>query len=222
MSIIVIVGMMFLVLLTEPVSAEHEWDHRYTISGEITDLDGEVVRGAKVFIDCSEGMTDPSLCELNDSRSDSSSFSGEYTLILHVHTGDDGKQLTLSVEGETHNHTIDLKGTDDNMDEVDRLAVQDIQLSKKVSSIGYFMPFIVIGALVSTVVMMVFKKKGMWIFKEKDTSTIHKGRNPSHVNCPKCDAFVNPLNMERHLKSVHSMKNEEISLLLGKNENDAK
>lgn len=222
MSIIVIIGMMFLMVLTEPVSADHEWDHRYTISGELTNLDGGVVRGAEVFIDCSEGMTDSSLCEHNDLRSDTSSFSGKYSLILHIHSSDHGKQVTIAVEGETFNHTIDLRGADGELEEADRFANLDIQLSKNVSSFGYFIRFIVIGALVSTVVIMVFKKTGMWIFKEKDTSTISRGRNSNHVNCPKCDASVNPLNMERHLRSVHSMKNEEISSLLGKNDNDAK
>jgi len=222
MIIIVIIAMMYLMVLPEPVSAEHEWDHRYTLNGELTNLDGGVARGSKVIIDCSEGMTDPDLCGHNDLRSDSSSFSGRYSLILHIHSTDHGKNVTIAVEGETFNHTIDLKGADGEMEEGDRLAIQDIQLSKNVSSFGFFMPYIVIGTLVSTVVLMVFKKKGIWIFKQKDTRTNSRGQNSSHVNCPKCDVKINSINLERHLKSVHSMKNEDISTLLGKNDNNAK
>ena len=222
MIIIVIIAMMYLMVLPEPVSAEHEWDHRYTISGVLTDLDGEIIRGSDVMINCSEGKTDPSLCGHNKERSDPSSVSGKFSLILHIHSSDHGKNVTLTVEGESFNHTIDLRGADGEMEEGDRSVTMDIQLSKNVSAFGFFIPYIVIGTLVSTVVIMVFKKKGIWIFKEKDTRTNSRGQNSRHVNCPKCDVLLNPFNMERHLKSVHSMKSEDISTLLGENENDAK
>ena len=46
MMIIVLISVMYLMVSIEPVSAEHEWDHRYTISGVLTGLDGEVIRGS--------------------------------------------------------------------------------------------------------------------------------------------------------------------------------
>lgn len=220
MIIIVLISMMYLMVLPEPVSAEHEWDHRYTLTGELTNLDGGVARGSKVIIDCSEGMTDPDLCGHNDLRSDSSSFSGKYTLILHIHSTDHGKNVTIAVEGETFNHTIDLRGADGEMEEGDRFGTQDIQLSKNVSSFGFFVPYIIIGSLVSIGVVIFLKKFNMWKFKGNDSRSNDRKQNPSHVNCPKCDVRLNPFNLERHLKSVHSMKSEDISILLGKNDDD--
>ena len=222
MIIIVLISMMYLMVSPESVSAEHEWDHRYTISGQLTGLDGGVTRGSEVVIDCSEGMTDPGLCDHNDLRSDSSGFSGKYSLILHIHSADHGKNVAFTVEGETFNHTIDLKGADGEMEEGDRSVTQDIQLSKNISPFGFFMPYIIIGTLVSMGVVMILKKMNMWVFKEKDTRLNDRSGNSSHVNCPKCDARLNSFNLERHLKSVHSMKSEDISTLLEKNDNDAK
>ncbi len=50
--------------------AEHEWDHRYVINGEVTELSGDSASGVKVEVDCSEGATDPDLCGHNSDESE--------------------------------------------------------------------------------------------------------------------------------------------------------
>lgn len=220
--VIVLISVLCLMVSIEPVSAEHEWDHRYTISGVLTGLDGEVIRGSEVMIDCSEGQTDPSLCGHNEERSDSSDPSGKYSVVLHIHSSDNGKNITLTVEGESFGHIINLTGADGEMEEGDRSVTMDIQLSKNISQFEYWIPFIIIGIMVSTVVVMILKKKNIGFFKEKSSRVNDRRKDSNKVDCPKCDARLNPFNLERHLKSVHSMKSEDITILLGKNDNDAK
>ena len=222
MLLILLITMMYLMVSIEPVSAEHEWDHRYTISGVLTDHDGDTIRGSEVMIDCSEGKTDPSLCGHNEERGDPSSISGKFSLVLHIHSSDHGKNVTLTVEGESFSHIINLTGPDGKMEEGDRSVTMDIQLSKNISSFEFWIPFIVIGLMVSTVIVMILKKKRVWVFKEKSSRVNDRRKDSSQVDCPKCNARLNPFNLERHLKSVHSMKSEEISIFLGKNDNDAK
>ena len=209
-----IIVALFLLSSTTPVKAEHEWDHRYTISGKVLDLDGDTVRGVKVEIDCSPGKSDESLCSLNKERGSSTGVSGIYELVLHFHSSDHGKTLILSAEGDEFNHTIDLEGGDGKMAEEDRYVTMDIRLSTDVQVWSYFMPFIVMLILIIFTILFVMKKKEMGFFAPKATATKVVERSDL-VACPKCDAKLRPDNMVRHLTSKHWMKADEAKALIG-------
>ena len=204
----------FLLSSTTSVQAEHEWDHRYTISGKVLDLDGDAVRGVKVEIDCSPGKTDESLCDLNTERGSSTGVSGIYELVLHFHSSDHGKTLILTVEGEEFNHTIDLEGGDGEMAEEDRYVTMDLRLSSDVQVWSYFTPFIVMAFLIIFTILFIMKKKEIWIFAPKAVQTGVVERTDL-VDCPKCDAKLRSDNMVRHLTSKHWMKEDEAKSLVG-------
>ena len=205
---------LFLLSSTTSVQAEHEWDHRYTISGKVLDLDGDTIRGVKVEIDCSPGKSDESLCSLNKERGSSTGLGGIYELVLHFHSSDHGKTLILTVEGEEFNHTIDLEGSDGEMTEEDRYVTMDLRLSSEVSVWSYFMPFIVMAILIISTILFIMKKKERWIFSPKAVQTGAVERTDL-VNCPKCDAKLRSDNMVRHLTSKHWMKEGEAKSLVG-------
>ena len=205
---------LFLLSPTTSVQAEHEWDHRYTISGKVLDLDGDAVRGVKVEIDCSPGKTDESLCELNTERGSSTGLGGIYELVLHFHSSDHGKTLILTVEGEEFNHTIDLEGSDGEMTEEDRYVTMDLRLNGDVPVWSYFMPFIVMAILIISTIFFIMKKKERWIFAPKAVQTGAVERTDL-VDCPKCDAKLRSDNMVRHLTSKHWMKEDEAKSLVG-------
>ena len=205
---------LFLLSSTTSVQAEHEWDHRYTISGKVLDLDGDTIRGVKVEIDCSPGKSDESLCSLNKERGSSTGLGGIYELVLHFHSSDHGKTLILTVEGEEFNHTIDLEGSDGEMTEEDRYVTMDLRLSSEVSVWSYFMPFIVMAILIISTILFIMKKKERWIFSPKAVQTGAVERTDL-VDCPKCDAKLRSDNMVRHLTSKHWMKEGEAKSLVG-------
>ncbi len=205
---------LFLLSSTTSVQAEHEWDHRYTISGKVLDLDGDTIRGVKVEIDCSPGKSDESLCSLNKERGSSTGLGGIYELVLHFHSSDHGKTLILTVEGEEFNHTIDLEGSDGEMTEEDRYVTMDLRLSSEVSVWSYFMPFIVMAILIISTIFFIMKKKERWIFAPKAVQTGAVERTDL-VDCPKCDAKLRSDNMVRHLTSKHWMKEGEAKSLVG-------
>jgi hypothetical protein len=205
---------LFLLSFTTSVQAEHEWDHRYTISGKVLDLDGDTVRGAKVEIDCSPGKTDESLCDLNAERGSSTGLGGIYELVLHFHSSDHGKTLILTVEGEEFNHTVDLEGDDEEMAEEDRYVTMDLRLNGEVPVWSYFMPFIVMTTLIIFTILFIMKKKEIWIFAPKAVQTGAVERT-ALVDCPKCDAKLRSDNMVRHLTSKHWMKDEDAKSLVG-------
>jgi len=208
-----IIVALFLLSSTPLVKAEHEWDHRYTISGKVLDLDGDTARGVMVEIDCSPGKTDESLCGLNTERGSSTGLSGIYELVLHFHSSDHGKTLILSAEGDEFNHTIDLEGGDGKMAEEDRYVTMDIRLSTDVPVWSYFMPFIVMLILIIFTILFIMKKKEMGFFAPKATATKVVERTDL-VNCPKCDAKLRSDNMVRHLTSKHWMKEDEAKSLV--------
>lgn len=205
---------LFLLSTTTSVQAEHEWDHRYTISGKVLDSDGDTARGVKVKIDCSPGKTDESLCDLNMERESSTGSSGIYELVLHFHSPDHGKTLILTVEGNEFNHTIDLEGDDGEMAEEDRYVTLDLLLSNDVPVWSYFMPFIVMTVLIISTIFFIMKKKEIWIFSPKAVQTNAVGRT-TLVDCPKCDAKLRSDNIVRHLTSKHWMKEKEAKDLIG-------
>ena len=205
---------LFLLSSTTSVQAEHEWDHRYTISGKVLDLDGDAVRGVKVEIDCSPGKTDESLCELNTERGSSTGLGGIYELVLHFHSSDHGKTLILTVEGEEFNHTIDLEGGDGEMAEEDRYVTMDLRLNGDVPVWSYFMPFIVMTILIIFTILLIMKKMEKGIFSPKAVQTKAVERT-ALVDCPKCDAKLRSDNMVRHLTSKHWMKEDEAKSLVG-------
>ena len=205
---------LFLLSFTTSVQAEHEWDHRYTISGKVLDLDGDTIRGVKVEIDCSPGKTDESLCGLNAERGSSTGLSGIYELVLHFHSSDHGKTLILTVEGEEFNHTVDLEGGDGEMAEEDRYVTMDLRLNGDVPVWSYFMPFIVMTTLIIFTILFIMKKKEIWIFAPKAVLTGAVERT-ALVDCPKCDAKLRSDNMVRHLTSKHWMKEDEAKSLVG-------
>ena len=199
-----------LILITLPsAQAEHEWFHRYTLSGTVTDSAGDVARGVAGAIDCSEGKTPEDVCGLNEGRSATTGSSGKYELALHLHSSDHGKTIIIKVEGDEFNHTLDLEGADGEMEEEDRFVGMDIQLSFEVSSWSYYLPFIIIAIIVLFTFLIVIKKKNLLFFKERSDAASINGKRTDLLKCPKCDAELKEYNLVKHLKSQHYMKQEK-------------
>ncbi|MDA0648822.1 MAG: hypothetical protein O3B00_04290 [archaeon] len=79
--------------LTLPVSsAEHEWDHRYTLTGIVTDANSEIATDTPVFLDCSPENTNQQICGHNEGRNSTTDNNGSYLLIPHIHITDHGSE----------------------------------------------------------------------------------------------------------------------------------
>lgn len=199
------------------VQAEHTWEHRYTISGKITNSDGSTARGVQVGIDCGDGQTDEDLCGHNAETTVNSGLTGRYELTLHLHdTADEGK-LVLTANGDDFLHIIDMDGADGAAEEIDRYVDMDIALSGSVSQWSYFIPRLALLVVGIATILIVMKNRGWWIFKQAAVERVGKGRVPRDdlVPCPKCSAELKESNLIRHLTQKHFMQKSTAEELLG-------
>ena len=113
-------------------TAEHEWDHRYTLTGIVTDANGEIATDTPVFLDCSPENADQQICGHNEGRNSTTDNNGSYLLILHIHITDHGAVIYLLVDNKTFPHVLDLEGDDGQAEEGDRMATMDIALTQEV------------------------------------------------------------------------------------------
>jgi hypothetical protein len=192
-----------------PAQAEHEWEHRYVIEGKVLSPDGEVIRWMTVEIDCSEEATDSSLCGNNEERDDRTGFSGNYELILHIHSGDHGKRIVIDVNGQKFEHIIDLQGADGQPVEADRYVTDDLQLDSD-PGLFRFVPLVSFVALiVGSIAGLVVKMRGP---KSSTESRATKSRSSSgdFIDCPHCKARLRARNAAAHMLKVHRVKDYEI------------
>ena len=190
--------------LASPVAtAEHEWDHRYTLTGIVTDTNGEIATDTPVFLDCSPENANQEICDLNEGRNSTTDNNGSYLLILHIHLTDHGSVIYLLVENKTFPHVLDLEGDDGQAEEGDRMATMDITLpsqQQKSMSIGT----IVIGASIGLVLILVIMMAINFI--KSDTATT-KDKSFQHrtdlLSCPKCDTKLKDTNLINHLMKRH-------------------
>jgi hypothetical protein len=215
-------------VLSSSAMAEHEWDHRYVINGEVTELSGDSASGVKVEVDCSEGATDPDLCGHNSEESEKTGLSGKFTLELHVHAGQDGKFLVLLIDGQQFNHTLDLTGPDGEPTEEDREVELEFSLDHDVSRTQtYVIALLFLATILAPCLYFVMKFRS----KSKDSPPPSKrkkgvrgsgggksggdgGKLGGMTSCPRCDVAVKKSNLAGHLTKVHTVsksKAEEIA-----------
>jgi hypothetical protein len=204
------------------VNAEHEWDHRYIINGEMYRGNGSHASDVEVKIDCSAGKSEPSLCDENLGRSGNTSASGKFQLVLHVHSSDHGLRLVLDVEGESLNLTINLNDDNGQKTEAGRTVEIVFTLDNGVFTLGEGVPtadkkapntgMYIIIALVAMTIAVPFlnvmrKPKSSTIqSRSSSSSSSQKKRSPTSVEmgrCPKCDVKLKISNLESHLMKVH-------------------
>jgi hypothetical protein len=200
------------------VNAEHEWDHRYTINGEVFQGDGSTATDVEVKIDCSEGKSEPSLCEENIGRSENTSMSGKFQLALHVHSSDHGLRLVLDIDGESFNHTINLNGDDGQQTEEDRTVDVEFTLDDEVftlddevftldDEVSKSETYIIIALVAMTITVLflyVIRNRKSSTNQPQGSSLKKKASTPVEMaRCPKCDVKVKGSNLESHLMKVH-------------------
>jgi len=209
-NILVLVLAAILLSGVMPAQAEHEWDHRYVIEGKVLSPDGGVMRWMTVEIDCSEDATDSSLCGNNIERADSTGFSGNYELILHIHSGDHGMKIVLDVDGQKFEHIIDLQGEDGQPLEEDRYVTDDLQLD---SDPGFFhtlaASFLLVALIVGSIAGLVVKMRGSKSITESP-ATKSRSSGGDFIDCPHCKARLKPRNAAAHMLKVHRVKDYEI------------
>ena len=209
-NILVLVLAAILLSGVMPAQAEHEWEHRYVIEGKVLSPDGEVIRWMTVEIDCSEEATDSSLCGNNEERDDRTGFSGNYELILHIHSGDHGKKILIDVGGEKFEHFLDLQGEDGQASEEDRYVIDDLQLE---SDPGFWhtltASLLLVALIVGSIAGLVVKMRGP---KSSTESRSTKSRSSSgdFIDCPHCSARLRSRNAAAHMLKVHRVKDYEI------------
>lgn len=143
---------------SSPVGADHEWDHRFVINGEVSELSGDSAGGVKADLDCSSGATDASICGHNEDRGEKTDGSGKFSLQLHIHSGDHGKLVVLLIDGQQFNHTLDLNGPDGNPTVADREVTLEFELDHDVSkSEKYVIIFLFLATIVAPSIYF-FKK----------------------------------------------------------------
>lgn len=217
--VIVAITLLLLNGLSMNVNAEHEWDHRYIIDGEVLHGNGSQASDFEVMIDCSDGKSEPSLCEENIGRSENTSTSGKFQLTLHIHSSDHGLRLVLDIDGESFNHTINLNGDDGQQTEEDRtveivFTLDDgvFNLDDEVSTLDEEDPKTGMYIIVALVVMAmsvpflnVIRNPKSSTNQSLSSSSKKKKASTSveMARCPKCDVKVKVSNLESHLMKVH-------------------
>ena len=201
--------LLLLMLLSVPASAaEHTWDHRMSINGQVSQPGGGPARWATVGLDCSDGATDPSVCGLNPKVNTKTSFSGNFELGLHIEPGDGGKQLVLLIDGQSFNHTLDLLGEDGEAGKEDRSVNIEFELDHKVS---HKAELVILALFLLTIVATIV---GYFIIRRRGatphvTGTVGRAKRsptgdaPEMINCPKCEVSLKAANLSRHLTKVH-------------------
>ncbi|HIB24604.1 MAG TPA: hypothetical protein EYM81_05640 [Candidatus Poseidoniales archaeon] len=207
-SLLVIVSITLLLFsgLSMNVNAEHEWDHTYTINGEVFQGDGSTASDVEVKIDCSVGKSEPSLCEENIGRSERTSMSGKFQLALHVHSTDHGLRLVLDIDGQSFNHTINLNGDDGQQTEEDRTVDAEFTLDHDVSKMGMYIIIALVGMTITVPFLYVIRNsKSSTNQPQVSRSSLKKKASTSveMARCPKCDVKVKESNLESHLMKVH-------------------
>jgi len=191
--------------LASPVAnAEHEWDHRYTLTGIVTDANGEIATDTPVFLDCSPENANQEICVHNEGRNSTTDNTGSYLLILHIHITDHGSEIYLLVENKTFRHVLDLKGDDGQAEEGDRTATMNIDLSapseQKSMSNETILIGVSLGLIFILAIMMAIN------FRKSDTATTKSNSFQNRtdlLSCPKCDTKLKDINLVGHLMKRH-------------------
>ena len=188
--------------LTLPVtSAEHEWDHRYTLTGIVTAANGEIATDMPVFLDCSPENANQNICDHNEGRNSTTDNSGSYSLTLHIHANDHGAVIYLLVENNAFRHVLDLEGDDGQAEEGDRTATMDIDIPQQEQQAMSKQTILIGASLVLILVIMVA------INFKKSNPTTTKNKNFQHrtdlLSCPKCDTKLKDTNLVNHLMKRH-------------------
>jgi len=230
--LIIAFAILLLGLFSNSVVSEHTWEHRYVIKGEVSELSGGSASGVKVEVDCSEGATDPSLCD-NSGASAKTGLTGKFTLELHVDSIQDGKLLVLAIDGQRFNHTLDLTGSDGVAGEEDREVELEFALDHDISKTeSYVIGFLLLVTILVPTIYFVMKFRS----KSKDSPSPSKrkkgvrgsgggksgggksggdgGKLDGMTTCPRCDVAVKMSNLAGHLTKVHTVsksKAEEIA-----------
>ncbi len=193
-----------LCLALPAANAEHEWDHRYTLTGIVTDANGEIATETPVFLDCSTENANQNICGHNEGRNSTTDNSGSYLLILHIHPSDHGEVIYLLVENKTFRHTLDLEGDNGQAEEGDRTATMDIDLSAPSEQKSMSNETILIGVSLGLVfilaIMMAIN------FRKSDTATTKSNSFQNRtdlLSCPKCDTKLKDINLVGHLMKRH-------------------
>ena len=193
-----------LCLALPAANAEHEWDHRYTLTGIVTDANGEIATDTPVFLDCSPENANQEICVHNEGRNSTTDNTGSYLLILHIHITDHGSEIYLLVENKTFRHVLDLKGDDGQAEEGDRTATMNIDLSSPSEQKSMSNETILIGVSLGLIfilaIMMAIN------FRKSDTATTKSNSFQNRtdlLSCPKCDTKLKNINLVGHLMKRH-------------------
>ena len=185
-------------------NAEHEWDHRYTLTGIVTDANGEIATDTPVFLDCSPENANQEICVHNEGRNSTTDNNGSYLLILHIHITDHGSEIYLLVENKTFRHVLDLKGDDGQAEEGDRTATMNIDLSapseQKSMSNETILIGVSLGLIFILAIMMAIN------FRKSDTATTKSNSFQNRTDllqCKKCDTKLKDINLIGHLMKRH-------------------
>jgi len=203
-----------LIIGVSSVNAEHEWDHRYTISGKVTAPDGGGVLWMPVEIDCSEeNGSDPSLCGHNVDREGSTSIFGFYEVILHIHTTDNGKLVVLNLDGQRIEHVLDLTGPDGEPEEGDRYVTLNLVMDHD-PGFGNSTSFLLMALIIAITSIALLVKQ----YRNKVSNTIgikvSRSQLVSKLECPECGAGVKARNLANHLSRVHDIQAKEASAIV--------
>ena len=223
-SILFAVFLLLAPALMLPAAADHEWDHRYSIKGTVTDSAGNTARFVDAAIDCSSGASDPEVCGHNEGRSASTGLSGEFELDLHIHVGNDGMLIVLDIDGQKFNHTLDLELDGDDQAKHDaRFADVTIELDHEVDNTALYAA--IAGGLLAIVLAIGFfvkwrrqKQEGISSKHHSSFSSASKTVTSDLVGCPRCDAKLKHSNLKSHLMKKHYLKAEEAAALIGDEE----
>ena len=222
-SILFAVFLLLAPALMLPAAADHEWDHRYSIKGTVTDSAGNTARFVDAAIDCSSGASDSEVCDHNKGRSASTGLSGEFELDLHIHAGNDGLLIVLDIDGQKFNHTVDLEGEDDQAKKDARFADLTFKLDHEVDNTALYAT--VIASIIAIALLIGYfvkrrrqKKEGISSKHHASFSSASKTVASDLVGCPRCDARLKHSNLQSHLMKKHYLKADEAKALIGDEE----
>jgi len=223
--VLLLITLLMLPLLAAVATAEHEWYHRYDITGTVTDPDGDPVRRKSVSLDCSSGASAPGICDGNDGRQVKTSiFTGDYTLSLHLHASDHGETIVLLVEGEQFEHVIDMEGSDGEAEERDRTSSMNIELTEPADYTMDLIGLAVFLALLGASTAFILRKIGYSPLAGRKEAVGRASKRALDEDllalCPRCDAKVKPVNLLRHLTQKHHLPKSEAEALLDDGRDD--
>jgi len=198
------------ILLLSPATGSHEPNHRYGVTGKVTDSNGNPAACLEVRVqDVTAGL----------SKTTETSKGGGYSVGFHLHNNNVGDTIRVSAGGATNETKASFNPSDARTPRGDTLDLRLNGESKTTCPDETLLLWMLLGlgAALGIVGLAIFLRRRM-VFsrftKERKSlakEAVSKKGVSAWATCPDCGAKLKSKNLKPHIRSVHGGKGKPAS-----------